>query len=564
MKLFTVILSLLFSVTSCINKHKPLYLTGIQWMSLEIDFVSNNDYADCFNDVNLDVIFQHSNGETLKIPAFWDGGKSWKVRFAPTRSGRWEFKTICNDVSNSGLHGKSGKIKVSSYQGDLEIFKHGFLKTLPEIRYFVYNDNTPFFYIGDTHWGMPSELIDSSSIPGYSSHFKYIVDKRVEQGFTVYQSEPIGAKYNLSDGLNEHDIDGFKDLDRRFQYIAQRGLIHANAQLVFSTALGANREKYPDSYLEKLCRYWVARYSSYPVLWTTAQEVDNDCYHGRIWDGKDMNPFFDENTNPWKLVASYIHKYDPYKHALTAHMEFSSIGGDGTVASTSSFRDLPGHSWYAAQWSPAINTQLDFQIPKDFWESGQGKPVVNFEGLYDHLWTNHFGARMQGWTAFLNGMYGHGYGAADIWLYNSDYDMEKESNHHGIKITVEDKKTKWDKSVEFASAWQMGIMRRFFESIDWWDLTPRFDDEAWFENDSSFYSIASKENELYVAYFYNKTLKTGIIKGLDNSEYVCQWFNPVNGKYLDSNRIQIQNRLYDIGNKPDEMDWILILKKSGQ
>ena len=44
MKLFTVILFLLFSVTSCINKPKPLYLTGIQWMSLEIDFVSNKDY----------------------------------------------------------------------------------------------------------------------------------------------------------------------------------------------------------------------------------------------------------------------------------------------------------------------------------------------------------------------------------------------------------------------------------------------------------------------------------------------------------------------------------------
>jgi hypothetical protein len=26
-----------------------------------------------------------------------------------------------------------------------------------------------------------------------NSHFKYIVDKRAEHGFTVYKSEPIGA-----------------------------------------------------------------------------------------------------------------------------------------------------------------------------------------------------------------------------------------------------------------------------------------------------------------------------------------------------------------------------------
>ena len=64
-----------------------------------------------------------------------------------------------------------------------------------------------------------------------SSQFKIIVDKRIEQGFTVYHSEPIGAKYNLSDGLTGSDIFGFKDLDKRFKYIADKGLVHANAQL---------------------------------------------------------------------------------------------------------------------------------------------------------------------------------------------------------------------------------------------------------------------------------------------------------------------------------------------
>ena len=68
--------------------------------------------------------------------------------------------------------------------------------------------------------------------------FKIIVDKRTEQGFTVYQSEPIGAAYDLSDGLTSRTFSWIKDLDKRFKYIADRGLVHANAQLFFASELG--------------------------------------------------------------------------------------------------------------------------------------------------------------------------------------------------------------------------------------------------------------------------------------------------------------------------------------
>jgi hypothetical protein len=560
MKKITAIIAIFFTITSCTKDYKNTIIPGTQWVALEIDFFSKKKYTDCFNEVDLDVVFQHSSGEIIKIPAFWDGGERWKVRFAPTLTGLWEYKAICTDRSNSGLDNKVGKIEVRPYEGNLAIFKRGFIKTFPGKRYFMYNDNTPFFYLGDTHWGMPRELIDSSTVPGYNSHFKYIVDKRVEQGFTVYQSEPIDAKYNLSDGLTSEDIGGFIDLDRRFRYIAKKGLVHANAQLFFASELGFNGKKYSGEYLEKLCRYWVARYASFPVLWTTAQEVDNDFYHGRMRDGKDLNPYYNAETNPWKQVASLIHKHDPYKHPQTAHQEFSSINGDGTVASNSSFKDLQGHSWFGAQWAPAKESQLDFRIPKDFWYNGQGKPVVNYEGHYDHLWTKEFGARMQGWTAFLNGMFGHGYGAIDIWLYDSTYDMENESVRGNVTITVEDKKTKWNESVEFQSAYQMGYMRNFFEAFDWWNLVPRFDDENYFINDSSFYSILSKGNNLFVVYFYNLNRNTGKLNGLENKTYSVQWFNPIDGKFLKSKKVSVTNNSYIIGEKPDTNDWVLLVK----
>ena len=84
--------------------------------------------------------------------------------------------------------------------------------------------------------------------------------------------------YNLSNGVTASDLYYFARLDERFQYLADKGLVHANSQLVFVSELGYNRDKFPDEYLEKLCRYWVARYGAYPVMWTTAQESDNDFY----------------------------------------------------------------------------------------------------------------------------------------------------------------------------------------------------------------------------------------------------------------------------------------------
>jgi len=490
------------------KKIVPIYsdIPAVRWIPLEIEFTSKypeNHYNSSFEDVQVDVIFTKDKNTKFEVPAFWDGGNIWKVRFAPPNTGSWQFITNCTDKSNTGLHDISGSILVDEYKGKLEIYKHGFIKISKNSRYFTYADDTPFFYLGDTHWGMSTEHIDSSEIPVIPSQFKYIIDKRVQQGFTVYQSEPIGAKYDLSDGFGADAIEGFKDMDRRFAYIAEKGLVHANAQLFFPNELVTKLDKYSDFYLRRLCRYWVARYSAYPVLWTTGQETDNDFYYMRTEAGQKT---FDAANNPWRKVAGWIHSYDPYKHPLTAHMEYASMTDpNGVNATTSSFKDDPGHNWFAAQWSSSKSSQINFDLPKDFWK--YKKPTVNYEGLYDHLWTMETGARAQGWNAYLNGMFGHGYGAIDIWLYNSSYDVDNPTDRDGEYISTEDKKIKWFISLDFPAAYQMGYMKSFFSGIEWWKLRPRFDDKEWFESTGGFYTVSSDKNDVYVVYFYNKNQK---------------------------------------------------------
>ena len=528
------------------------------WQAAALALESSISYQRPFYDVQLDAIFTHENGKTLTIPAFWDGGNLFILRFALPLIGEWNYKTVCSDPDNSSLL-KEGTITVLEYTGDLDIYKHGFIKTIPGQRYFMYNDGTPFFYIGDTHWNMAYEEFDSAGDHAgdlkTDSHFKYIVDARVEQGFTVYQSEPISAKYDLHEGFTEEAIEGFRDFDRRFAYIAEKGLVHTNAQLFFARELATYYKNYDDKYLELLSRYWVARYSAYPVMWTMAQEVDCDFYYirgdQRQWDAK---------ANPWKKVAVYIYKHDPYKHPLTAHQMYSTVDGDkGVCCSTSSFRNIEGHTWYGIQWGPALSNKPDFRLTRDFWYNGQGKVTVNYEGRYDHLWTKHLGARVQGWTAYLNGMFGHGYGAIDIWLYKSKYDIDRTSNDGVDEITPADKQLKWSDSVHFESAYQMGYMRSFFEKIEWHKLVPRFDDAAWCGIMSAFYSLATIDNDVYVAYFYNRTQDTGVLRGLDG-RYSMRWYNPRHNAYTTPTIFTCEGE-FKIGNKPDNNDWMLLIER---
>ena len=526
-----------------------------RWRMHEISFTAQAAYAYPFNDASLDVTFTGPDGAEMVMPGFWDGGDTWRVRFAPTEAGLWSWETTCSNEADVGLHGVAGAFTCVPYTGDLEIYRHGFLKTEPGVRYMMYADGTPFFYLGDTHWSMPAEPFDTM--------FKTIVDTRAAQGFTVYQSEPIGAGYNLDDGLTGADLAGFADLDQRFDYIARAGLVHANAQLIFGSSLfhGKHAGYYTDAYIRRLSRYWVARYGAYPMLWTTAQEVDDDMYYDR--NGEGGQAIYPAAQNPWLIVAETVGACDPYRQPLSAHQEYASMDArHGMNASKSSFKNLPPHSWFAAQWSPSLTKSPDFALTKDYWNNGGGKPVVNYEGRYENLWTKNFGARAQGWIAFLNGMCGYGYGAVDIWLYQSAYDIDTTSNDGIDTITPADKAVPWTESLFFETAGQLGgHMRRFLEGMEWWELTPRFGSWRWFIPWlGTNYSVASRGNEAFVAYFYNRTRSTGLLCCLDwKSCYKAEWFNPRTGERVPVRRLCAFLGMCFVPCKPDAQDWVFYL-----
>lgn len=515
----------------------------------------------------MDVRFIHG-GSAYTIPAFWDGGKTFRVRFAPTEKGGWDWTTVC--PQDTALDGLKGSFRCVSYRGDLDIYRHGFIQAAAGRKYMTYADGTPFFYLGDTHWGMYREEIDepgpNAGNTGAASHFRYVVDRRAEQGFTVYQSEPIDAAFDLTDGhVDASDIAGFQHSDLYYQHIADAGLVHANADLFYSSRMHPGLT---DRQLEIMSRYWVARFGAYPVLWTLAQEIDNDFYLER-----GDQTFYDRISNPWVKVAEYIHRYDAYAHPLSGHQEnagHTTITGRGTnpdksrisADGVSAFAEeevaqRTGHNWWATQWSPSLSSTPSRDIPEDFLSSPY--PAVNYEGRYCGLWTKDFGARAQGWISFLTGFCGYGYGAIDMWLYKSTYNIDRPSTDGIDTISIEDKQIPWSTAIEFESAHHMRHLRSYMESFDWWNLMPVLNgDEAFSPEEGAAWACARTDTRT-VLYFYGKDNATGTLRGMTpGKECRLIWYDPVNGNESAALTAAVSaDGSLQLPQRPDGHDWVL-------
>ncbi len=553
------------------------------WVACEIELISEKDYTDPVYTVDTDVIFYNKEtGEALSIPAFWDGRRSWKVRFAPTSAGEWEFYTKCTDTENKGLHHRAGVVSCSEYSGELDIYKHGFVKTEYGKSYFVYDDGTPFFYLGDTHWTLALEEIDSygsvetqgkagiteavAQANGITSQFKYIMDYRAEQGYTVIQSQPLGWWTNpgqngwfadeyqniFTYGVNDIMLEKFRQYDRYFAYIAEKGFVHANSQFGYPTALMTEyfAGNISDEELEKLCRYWVARYGAYPVMWTTTQEGDND-YYGVDRGDCAATP----ETNPWLKVIDYIDKYDVYDHPTTCHQEHWSY----TSVENSTFGKLDSHDWYAAQYSTALNSTLDWDKLREYYNNPGSKPVVNYEGRYDHFWTGTVGARAQGWITYMNGQTGYGYGVQPIWSIfwafheMTEFTAKDESEEYSTDLN-------WLDGLRSEGGAQVAYIKRFLSDYEWWKLVPCFNGSYFYDPNGKSYSVSHIGDKVFIGYFYNTIAnyeKFGTFTSMANGEYEVKWFNCRSGEYSESFKITVTDGTYTLPAKPDSGDWAI-------
>ena len=380
----------------------------------------------------------------------------------------------------------------------------------------------------------------------------------MQQGFTVIQSEPIWIPHggthngpdeeicaNLTDGFTESDLAGFANLDRKFKYIADQGLVHANAQVDWATN-PLYSPVFSEAWMARMARYWVARYGAYPVIWTIAQEIDKNMY----------GAFDAETIKKWFAVGQSILERDDYHHPILPHAENTH----STTWANSWWADKPYHHGWAVQWQGDLT---DVSLAKGYWAATPTKPIILYEGQYDQFWTDSRGALGQAYKAFQYGMYGYGYGANGIW--NDIYSAPGEPPDYGTGYEMPDRYFWWFDGANLETGKLLTHFKNFYTRLEWWKLTPRFDDRTWavfFTPERSL--LASDGQTTFVVFFFSDSRFNGTLKNLEPIAIYCaRWFNPREGEYTLIDTLRLGSASWSIPQRPTAEDWALLLEKIG-
>ncbi len=429
---------------------------------VEIAFKAAKPHADPFNKVDVDVIFTTPGSKTIRVPAFWAGGEIWKVRYASSELGDHGYKTVCSAADDAGLHGVSGRVTITPYEGSNPLFLHGPIKKSADDRHFAHADGTPFFWLGDTWW---MGLCDRLKWPG---DFQALTTDRVKKGFSVVQI--VAGLYPDMDafddrGRNETGFPWERDYrrirpeyfdraDLKIEHLVERGIVPCVVMAwgYHLPWLGVER-------MNRHVRYVVARYGALPVVWCAAGEVNLPFYREKGF------PLGGERqAADWEGVIRELRRIDGFGRLITVHPT-----------------GLPPLSGRLLYKDPAL---LDF----DMLQTGHGGrevlepsmtalkaslaanpplPVVNGEVSYEAL-LGRIPAeipRLVFWADMLSGAAGHTYGANGIWQLNrrgAPYGKSASGTDYGP--------IPWDESMNLPGSGQLGLAKALLTGYPW----PRF------------------------------------------------------------------------------------------
>ncbi len=533
------------------------------WKPVEITFTSSVEYSKPYISTEIDAVFTHTDGTTITLPGFWKEGDTWAVRFSPTKVGQWSYKVTCKDTANTGLNGE-GTIEAVASTSEEELHKRGFIKVQDNTRYYMYDDGTPFFWLGDTNWQAFSHVsTEVCNYPGCDcgNQFKHTVDNRKEKGFNVYQTYFIPGSGNGEKSVwkdsgkferpNEEIFN--EKVDKMFEYLNDEGFVIAlglgchNATM---TLIGWDS----DTYL-RFARYIVARYACYSIVWISGQEI-NDKMGSREY-GKTVFEAYME-------MSAKIEELDGYKHPNSAH----TYPGQATGELYVTLDKQPWHDSWTMQGGHGGYVKSK-QIYKSYYNAcnrGIFKPFIESENNYEDIncsgFTGYDANRMSAWTAVLCGSAGFTYGVTGIWANCfSTSTFTGWFDGKGGNFNYEP----WYMGLNKPGSYEMTYMRQFFETIpEWWNLKPVFYNIGYadFVKDDDGVLSSTSDASTMVAYFYDtKDTKTGTIKSLDkNATYTSYWFNPLTGKFiLIEKDIKSANGSYVIPERPTKSDWVFLI-----
>ena len=431
---------------------------------VELTFAAERSYTDPFNQVVLDVVFIDPSGRELRVPAFWDGGKVWKARYASPLLGTHAFRTECSETGDAGLHGVTGQVEITAYKGENPLYANGPVRVAANHRYLEHTDGTPFFWLGDTWWMGLCHRIH------FPDEFQQLAADRKAKGFNVIQIvaglypdmfpfDPRGANeagFPWETNYTSIRPEYFDAADKRLLYLVDQGFTPC--------IVGAWGYFMPWMGVEKMKAHWrnlIARYGALPVVWCAAGEANLDWYLAKGFPHDDRN-----QIHQWTEVLRYIRATDPWHRPLTLHPT-----GIGPLTARHSTDDpaLLDFDMLQTPHGKQEAVPITIYTVRHSYDAAPTLPVIDGEASYEMLgdslpteWT-----RRMFWLCLMNGAAGHTYGANGIWQCNRPGQPHGKSPHGGTYGTIP-----WNEAMHLPGSTQEGFGKRFFEQFAWQDFRP--------------------------------------------------------------------------------------------
>jgi hypothetical protein len=530
---------------------------------IELAFGAEKDRDDPAGAIDLDVTFTTPSSKVIRVPAFWAGGKTWKVRYSSREVGAHTYVTSCTDPDEKGLHDRKGSIEIGRDEGDNPLYRHGPLRVAADRRHFEHADGTPFFWLGDTWWmGLCQRL-------RWPDEFRTLAADRRSKGFTVVQIvaglypdmpafDPRGkneAGFPWTEGYGRVRPEYFDRADERLIYLVHEGLVPCIVM-----AWGYHVPWMGAPKMKKHIRYVMARYGALPVVWCMAGEVNLPYYLEKGWPRGG-----EKQAAAWEEVIRYSRTINGFNRLITVHPT-----GIGPLSGRMLYRDQTlldfdmlqtGHGTREVL-PPTIRTLRASYAAKPLM------PVVNGEVCYEALLGKIPAEipRLMFWTNVLSGAAGHTYGANGIWQLNRREEPYGKSPHGGTYGPIP-----WDEAMRLPGSGQLGLAKALLMKLPWQQLKPHQEWATWAKEEGT-----AERSEFQVPYtsgipgklriIYAPLSRPVSVLSLEPaSEYVARFFDPVSGagSLVGPVRPDKARSWTVLPPRGTKTDWVLILETEG-
>ena len=326
-------------------------------------------------------------------------------------------------------------------------------------RFLEYQDGRPFFYLGDTAWELFHRLTREEAA--------LYLENRARKGFTVIQAVVLAELRGLDEPNPYGDLP-LVDKDPRRPN--ERYFRHVDAIVNKAESLGLFIGMLPT-----WGSYWKSERREDPPIFnpTNAREFGRFLgkrYRDRavIWIlGGDHNVENDEERAVIEALAEGLREGDGGSHLITYHPR-------GPGLSSVMFHNARWLDFNMVQSSHGAKDHDNGLFAEHDWKLSPPKPTLDGEPRYEGIQVgfyfnfapryerfDDYDVRQAAYWSLLAGACGHTYGHNSIWQ------MYAPPRKPVLAADIP-----WQEALDHPGAFQMGLMRRLFESRPFTKLQP--------------------------------------------------------------------------------------------